>query len=216
MKETLQQIAGYTLPTQRVVLEAAHIYTDGTPGIDQQAGAIWAKGIIEILPQPIHKVLFIDDVHPDNHTLNIEAYKNWLAEQGYPIDETVLESTLKPNAHQLLSKVRQIVPKKKFAQSKEIRGSEGLWTNTGKVPLLVAGEPSCCLLDASLYLKKFEVGDACITVLPFNGIQKYVEQQSQTLALLRKVKPEFLVINLFFNPENFRNETTLMVNGEIK
>lgn len=216
MKEVLHQIKEYVAPAQTVVIEAGHIYADKVPGLEQQAGAIWASEILVSLSQTTHRTLLIDDIHIVNATLDVGCYTLWLAKQGYPVDEIILESILKPESHQLLAKIKEIIPPKKIATSKTNHGSEGLWTEAGKVPLLVSGQPSCCLLDAALYLKKFQTGEYCVTVLPFTGDQKYVEQQQLTLALLKKVKPDFQVVNIFFNPHNFKEDFTLMVNGGIK
>lgn len=216
MKEVLHQIKEYAAPAQTVIVEAAHIYADKEPGMEQQAGARWASEVLASLKQSTHKTLLVDDIHVTSPKLDIAFYKAWLEKQGYPVDEVVLESVLKPDAYQVLAQVKESVPSKKIAVSKETKGSEGLWTQAGKVPLLVAGQPSCCLLDAAFYMRKFQTGELCITVLPFKGDQNYVEQQQQTLALLKKVKPDIQVVNIFFNPNDFKDDVTIMFNGGLK
>lgn len=213
MKETLQHIREYTAAAEIVVIEAAHIYADKEPGCEQEASALLAAEVLSALDKSHHKMLLIDDIHIANSTLDVAFYKSWLEQQGYPIDEVVMESTLIPDAHQLLNTIKATVPPKKLSTPKreawESIGSIGLWTQAGKAKLTETnGAPSCVLLDAAFYLKKAQQGQASVTILP----NSYQEQQLQTLSVLKKVNPDISVINIFYDPNNFWKDITIAFN----
>lgn len=209
--EILKEIAEYTKGANIVVVEAAHIYTDQNPSEEQSGGAIVARALLEAISSPTQRMLFIDDFHPTEPTLDISAYQGWLANLGYPVDQTLFESALVPDAHLLLAKIKEIVPKKKLSYPKndgwQSSPAIGLWTPRGKVSLIThQGDPSCSLLDASLYLKKAEMGEVALTVLP----QCYLPQQLDTLALLAKVGHASPIINVFFDPINPLESASVM------
>lgn len=224
MKERLQNLIEYTESAEMVVLEAAHIYADKEPGTEQQVSSLVASEVLSILNKPSHKILLIDDIHVTNPTFDLEFYQQWLTEQGYSIDEAVMESDLIPEAHQLLCKVKETVPSKKLALAKrsgwewESNRSVGLWTEAGKVPLLTSsGQPTCNLLDAAFYIKKAQIGKTCITILPKPDEQSdYIKQQLQTLAVLRRVRSDISVVNIFFNPNNFCDDLMIICNRKVK
>lgn len=213
MKETLQHIKEYTVAAEIVVIEAAHIYADKESGCEQKASALLAAEVLSALDKSHHKTLLIDDIHIINSTLDVEFYKTWLEQLGYPIDEVVMESTLIPDAHQLLNRIKATVPPKKLAIPKreawESNGSIGLWTPAGKAKLTETnGAPSCVLLDAAFYLKKAQQGQVSVTILP----NTYQDQQLQTLSVLKKVNPDIAVINIFYDTQNFWNDITIAFN----
>lgn len=221
--ELLNDIAEYTKAVDIVVVEAAHIYADNEPGQEQQVSSLVASEVLACLNKPTHKTLLIDDIHITSPTLNLDFYTQWLAEQGYSVDEVVMESSLIQDSKQLLDQLRAVVPPRKLVSAKkepwELNGSmaTGLWTEVGKVSLLTpAGQPTCNLLDAALYIKKAQVGETCVTILPTpDGQNNYVKQQLQTLAVLRRVRPDISVVNIFFNPNNFGDDLTITFNRAI-
>lgn len=209
--EILKEIAEYTKDANIVVVEAAHIYTDQTPSEEQSAGVLVAGTILEAISPPVRRLLFIDDFHPTESTLDIKAYQEWLVNLGYPVDQTLFESVLVSDAHQLLAKIKEVVPKKKLSYPKndvwQSSPSIGLWTPRGKISLITGqGDPSCSLLDASLYLKKAEMGEIALTVLP----QCYLPQQLDTIALLAKAGHVLPIINVFFDPINPLESVSVM------
>jgi len=205
MKEVLQNLIEYTQSAETVVVEAAHIYADKEPGQEQKGGSVVASEVLCALNKPTHKILLIDDIHVANSTIDLASYSQWLVKQGFMVDEVVMESTLIPDAHQLLGKIKEVVsPKKLVAARKEVgelNGFLGLWTEAGKVPLLTSGgQPTCNLLDAAFYIRKAQLGETCVTILPKpDGQNNYIKQQLQTLAVLRRVRPDISVVNIFFN-----------------
>ena len=212
MKEILDQIAEYTKTAECVVIEAAHIYADQEPSDEQSAGALVASYLLEVIHAPTQKLLFIDDYHPRVSTLNIEAYKQWLAELGYPVDQIIHEANLVLDAHQLVNKIKQVVPSKKLHPKKPNGSSSlGMWIPGGrKVSLLTQeGKPTCNALDASFYLKKAEIGDVALSVLP----KCYLTQQIDTLALLDRIGHKLPIINIFFDPINPLESLLIKFNG---
>lgn len=224
MKEVLQKLIEYTESAQTVVVEAAHIYADKEPDKEQQASSIVASEVLSALNKPTHKTLLIDDIHITNPTLDLKLYTQWLTKQGYSIDEVMMESTLIPDANQLLGQIGGVVSPRQLVVAKkepwELNGSmaTGLWTEVGKVPLLTpGGQPTCNLLDATFYIRKAQLGETCITILPKpDGQSDYIKQQLQTLAVLRRVRPDISVVNIFFNPNNFWDDLTITFNRKVK
>jgi hypothetical protein len=213
-EELLQEIAEYTKTAGNVVVEAAHIYADQEPNGEQSAGALVAHALLEVIKAPTHNLLFVDDFHTAKATLDIEAYQQWLAELGYPIDQTIKEATLVPDAHKLVDRIKQIVPGKKLSPKKpDGSKSLGLWVPGGrKVSLLTQeGKPSCNLLDASFYLKKAEIGEVSLTVLP----KCYLPQQIDTIATLQRIGHNSPIINVFFDPASPLESMSIGFSGGI-
>ncbi len=203
MKEIIQNIQEYIGSANAVVLEAAHIYADKQPHLEQQKGAVLATAVNAGLGIPTIRTLLIDDYNITEKTLDINAYLVWLTDHGYAPDEVIMESDLVPAAHELLEEIKDRVPAKKLSTSKhdpwQSNGALGLWTPVGKVPLLTSvGRPSCALLDASLYLRKSQLAQACLTILP----QEYSSQQIATHAILKRINKSVPVVNLYFNSNN--------------
>ena len=202
IEQVLQKIAEHT-QSGPVVVEAAHIYADKKPGLEQQKGAQIAAQLCEGLNVPSIRMLLIDDFNVTTRSLDTNEYLSWLSDQGYIPDEIVMESELVPAAMRLLQELKDTVPAKKLVVPKydpwQRSRALGLWTRVGKVPLLTTGgRPSCALLDASFYLQKSQKGLVSLTVLP----QEYSPQQAATMAILERVNKPVPVVNLYFQPNN--------------
>lgn len=204
MKEQLlDQLAEYTQRANSVVVEAAHIYANKQPGLEQQKGAYLASKVCSGLTIPVTRILLIDDFNVSARSLDTKDYLAWLADQGYAPDEVVMESDLIPSAQELLKEIKEIVPAKKLSAPRydpwQVNGALGLWTPVGKVPLLTAGgRPSCALLDASFYLIKSKKGSVSFTILPY----EYSPQQAATFAILSRINRFVPVVNLYFQIDN--------------
>lgn len=204
MKEILlDELVGYSQDAGSMVVEAAHIYANKQPGLEQQKGVYLASKVCSGLTIPVTRILFIDDFNVSARSLDTKDYLAWLADQGYTPDEVVMESDLVPSAQELLKEIKDVVPAKKLSVPRhgpwQVNGALGLWTPVGKVPLLTAGgRPSCALLDASFYLIKSKKGSVSFTILP----HEYSPQQDATLAILRRINKFVPVVNLYFHLDN--------------
>lgn len=202
LEEVIKKVQEHTAVASLVVVEAAHIYADQQPCAEQAVSASIAAEIGFNLGKPMHRMLLVDDYHPMAKTLELDSYIDWLSGQGYSTDEVIMESSLVQDAQELLEQIKQSVPKKKIALSKGDGWKPslglGLWTRMGKIPLLTSyGRPSCELLDAALYLKKSQLSETCLTILP----NHYISEQSRTQAILGSIGHRISLVNIYFDPQ---------------
>ena len=189
-KPFLKKLEG--IKPQVVCVEAAHIYTNETPGDDHFFCAQVGARVVEALSSNgarIVKMLFIDDYHPspEEATLNLPVYISRLKQAGFTPDTVVTESSLADSACRLLESLNgQIVE----------RGGKLCLNESNLVLIAEDGTLSCNLLDATLYLEKFRNFDFSVTVLP----EVYKTQQKNVRKLLKAFGHKTVPIaNVYFD-----------------
>lgn len=189
-KPLLEKLEG--IKPRVVCVEAAHIYTNETPGADHFFCAQVGVRVVEALSSNgarIVKMLFIDDYHPilEEAILNLPVYISRLEQAGFTPDMVVTESSLVESARRLLETLNgQIVE----------RDGKLCLNKPSLVLTAEDGTLTCNLLDAALYLEKFKNFDFSITVLP----EAYKAQQKNVRKLLKAFGHETVPIaNVYFD-----------------
>lgn len=190
--EILQYAKGHRLTS--VCVEAAHIYMDEVPGDEHDfsasLGAQLAKEL-ELADCLVTKMLFVDNINPNplEFTLDVNRYRDRLQQKGFAPDIVALEAALELSARNLLESL----------ESSDIhRKDDQVFLNHRNILLMDHNRPSCCLLDAAMYVAKLSIFELVITVLQ----GKYRSQQKKVRKILRALGYTHLpVINVYFDFE---------------
>lgn len=212
----MQQIT-QTLNTNNFLsasVEVGHFYVDPTNYENQDNDDIHALSL-DIGTTLVHNLknsgisvstlLFIDDLHTSdkyNSTSLDSIVDTHLAEyksQGFIPDQIVYETTLIQDAYKILHKLPKIEKKSNGSMLLKQFDSEGSYVNRFRL-LDASGNPSCALLDATLYEHKWNMQQnqgVCITVLPIN----YEDQQNKTKYVLKQAGIFVPILNLYFDSQ---------------
>jgi hypothetical protein len=171
------------LKPQSICVEAAHIYTNETPGEEHLYCAKLGAQVVEVLSQkgfsPV-KMLFVDDYHPNpmESTLDLRAYIKGLEQEGFNPDVVIMESALAKPAFCL---------SRSFNGQSEVREGRLCLRKPNLVLVAEDGSLSCNILDAALYVSKFSMFSFSITVLPdvYKGQQRNVRKVLKALGYER-------------------------------
>lgn len=169
-------------------VEAAHIYTDEVPDIGHLVGAyigMQAANILKSYGIGVHRTLFIDNFHPNAHTLDIAKYIGLIEEHGFKPDRIVMESDLEREA------LTRVIDPLKSANLSAMNKHGALVLpppKRGREVVLVTSpekgsKVSCAALDAALYLKKADGAHVCVTILD----AKWKREQINTRRVLRNL-----------------------------
>lgn len=176
---------------KKVCVEAAHIYVDQEPCEEHsfcaQVGAQLSEALL-LKGMEITKMLFVDDYHPDISTapFPMSHYLELLEGQGFHPDEVVMESDLVKPAFCLM----------RTADGQTVTEGERVFLRQPRLALMTNGVFSCNILDAALYLDKFNRFDYTVTVLPAG----YKDQQKNVRRMLKAFGHEnFPVTNVFYD-----------------
>lgn len=183
-----------------VCVEAGHIYTDESPTIRHEIGAIVGKNvsnILEGLGVQVQRMLFVDDYHPTTHSLDLDSYQKLLAERGFVADKVVMESSLNDAAEDVITLLQDkslidvkkngaIILKKTHKKEKDIV--------LRKSPEM-GGAPACAALDTALYLKKSESTGVCVTILH----DEWKEQQSGVKKVLKALGKDIPILEVYYS-----------------
>lgn len=204
MKQDKEKINSHLNGASSVVLEAAHIYADKTPGDEQRIGAEIASELSESFHATVRKALLIDDFNITAKTLDTGFYLEQLKSWGFSPDDVFMESDLVPAAPDLVNRIKALKSAK--VKNWDGRGSR-IWSPNGMVGLIKPdGRPTCPALDALLYEKKSRLAQAAVTVLPLS----YADQQIATQTVMEKAGISIPIVNVFFDAKGGR---TLVLNG---
>lgn len=174
-----------------ICIEAAHIYLDETPNGQHTTSAKIGAEIFQKLDSNgkailVTNQLFVDDFHPKTQNVVLEEYIGTLREVGFEPDILTFEKKMELPAKNLLATLKGFVKCK----------NGNYYLNHGNILVLKDDVPTCCLLDAALYVAKISMFDLAITVLP----EEYKKQQKKVFHILRALgydNPP--IINVFFN-----------------
>ena len=166
---------------RKVALEGAHIYGDETPTTfhrDQMKTTGLLRAHLMEKGLEVESLMFIDDFHPKEMTLNVESYVAQAAKHGWPIDRVFFESDMVPIADIMIETLRGI--------QKAIPSGEGIvLPGRGETHLRRPddGQHSCSVLDAAFTVLKHSMVEAhgIINVLP----KELKGQQTHTRKILR-------------------------------
>lgn len=187
---------------ETAVIEGGHVYVDPTQSILKDKDFLSAEYGIKI-SLDIYKNgkknfiwWFIDDLHKNGQVSPI--YKDLPAQWGSVpyIIMTEADPSLNQEALDLIPrfpKDQLLEYRKGIVLKGEFDSNYGLCkkNDSGLVP-------SCNLIDAALYIRKFNFLNrrgGCITILP----EEYINQQTAVHAMLDALKEEIPVINVYFN-----------------
>jgi hypothetical protein len=185
------------------IIEGGHFYADQKHSPLQEEDREYAKHGIR-LALDLHNITdesfiwwFIDNLHGED--FNQAIYKDLLLQWGNIPIQTVYEADpgLLTEALHLTERIPSNMLLKLRKGVSLINGggqpNQILYKNNKYTP-----EPMCALIDAALYLRKWEFleekGD-CITVLP----EKYRGQQKNTLDILNAIKVRIPITNIYFD-----------------
>lgn len=166
----------------RIVVEGGHIYMDEVPTYkhyNELKKTALLTAFLKKHGRTVIGLLFIDDYHPEDNTLDVDAYCNEAARLGWDIDHIAYESDMVPLASTMLKTLQRI--------ARVVPLEEGLVLSRGsrKVHLKTPenGDFSCALLDAALNWVKFDILEAhsIVNVLP----RRWHGQQRNTRDILR-------------------------------
>lgn len=190
------------------VIEGGHFYVDSSQSILNGQDFISATQGIEIVKKLYERNegnvvwWFIDDFHTEEDHINGKATYDTLSKAWGEIQPVIVYEA-EPELHdEALALVTRIPDDKKLEYKKSTVLKGEFDSNYGLVKKQKDGSiiPSCNLLDAALYIRKFtylkEKG-GCITVLP----EEYVKQQRAVLAILDALNQEIPIINVYFDKE---------------
>ncbi len=179
----------------KIAVEAGHIYTNESPGIEHKISAVWGSKIAHLLNLRGAKTsnwVFIDNYNPSfegkPQTLDSAGYLCLLESWGFKPGIAVYEADLAGSAKEAIAYLKS----KSYAS--EISGKTVLCKD--KI-LLYDHEKEkcmCSLLDACLYMEKLKHADACATVLD----EQYRSQQKATKTILSKLGADPQMIFPFF------------------
>jgi len=208
---------GNNLEGKKVIVEAAHIYTDEKPSLEHAISASIGGALgYYLTTQGIENTswLFIDNYNPffqgKPPLLDVKAYLASLIPYGFHPVKVVYEADLKGMAQEVLHDLN-------------IKGQTWIHSKTGKVMLneanVVLYDPvkdhlKCSLMDACLYMLKQEEADAFVTILP----QSYEAQQEGTKKVLIKlgkditgIIPAYYTLNGSITPSSVENENVFPI-----
>ncbi|MBP6098549.1 MAG: hypothetical protein KA477_01040 [Candidatus Levybacteria bacterium] len=182
-----------------VCIEAGHIYTDETPSLSHEIGAIVGHNVSQILEGmgvTVQKMLFVDDYNALSHNLNVEEYRSLLNSHGFEPDILVMESSLVQDAYQVIAELEvnsltetnkngALILKKNHKKEKDIV--------LRKSPSMES-LPACAALDTALYIKKNERAGICVTVLH----EKWKSQQEAVKKVLKALGKDIPILEIFF------------------
>ncbi len=188
--------------TPTICVEAGHIYTDETPSLKHEIGAMVGAKVSSLLEEmgfSVQRMLFIDDYNAVSNDLDIGSYQSLLQGHGFAPEVTVMESSLTQNAQEIVETLEKqglteenrngtVVLKKGHKREKDIvlKKSPGM----GLVP-------SCAALDAALYLKKFETVGVCVTVLH----QEWKGQQEGVKKVLNALGKSIPILEVYYTDD---------------
>lgn len=190
-----------TAKVRKIILEGGHIYGDEEPG-EKHFNDMKLTGLLRahLLQQGfgVESLLMVDDFHPAENTLDVEAYKAAALQVGWPIDHLAFESEMAPLAEAMIETLKQL--------GKVAAQGNGLVLNDGRMGahLLTPenGELSCAVLDSALSLVKYRIlkGQAVVNVLD-RGLKG---QQRNTRQIVRAVLGEKRLpfFNFFIHPDS--------------
>lgn len=151
--------------SQKINLEGGHIYSDEVPTLQhciQLRIMAMFRDIIIAAGHEVSTMLFVDNYHPTNHTLDVSEYVILASQFGVTFDEVVMEADLVSIAEQnhLL-----------LVASGKTKMKEGIsvLAKTGAHLKKSDGELSCGLLDATLSAKKLTKSDTGVIILPIDN-----------------------------------------------
>ncbi|MBI2572360.1 hypothetical protein HYV86_00710 [Candidatus Woesearchaeota archaeon] len=169
----------------KVIVEAAHIYTYEKPGLDHfKSAQIGARmcDYFRNLGAQVTPLLFVDDYNTrfeqKDEVLDVEKYVKQITKAGFEPQRIVYEKDLVPQAQEYLEQLIQEGYAKQHPNGSMIlvKGNVKLYDPTIE-------RYSCSLLDASLYAQKLSEAAACVTILP----KEYEKQQDATKLILKKL-----------------------------
>jgi thioesterase domain-containing protein len=180
-----------------IIIEAAHIYTDNQSNWEQQLkDAQLAAEITQLLQEKGKKVtsmLFVDDLHPKEHTLNLKNFLSEITLAGFEPDEIVNETSIVPKARKLVRKLLE----RNLARRKN-DNSVYLKKGKRKIGLVTKeGKPTCNLLDATLYIQKLQKAEGTITILPRDWQKQQEKAIKVANAALPDTNTQLKIVNLF-------------------
>jgi hypothetical protein len=169
-----------------VIIEAGHIYTHETPGLEHTVGAEMGAKAVEFaqsLGCDVEKWLFIDNYNPQFEgkpiVLDETGYKEQIAKLGFMPDKTLYEADMVEAAKDFIGFLKS----KGYAGRSTDGKSIMLFKKKIRLYDVNEGKYSCSLLDACLYKLKLESADGAITVLD----KFYTPQQKATMTILKKM-----------------------------
>lgn len=198
----LQFVSKIATQKQVVCVEAGHIYTDETPSLTHEIGAMVGSEYCKALERigiQVQKMLFIDDFNAKSQDLDIDSYTGILAKHGFMPDSIIMESSLFESAQDVISQLEAremidvnrhgaIILKKYDKKEKDIVLQKS--PNMG-------GAPACAALDTALYLKKYEDSGICLTVLP----TEWKGQQNGVKKVLKALGKKVPIIEVYYTDE---------------
>jgi len=113
------------LPTPQMFVEFAHIYADSFYGSEQDASLRVMKEYLDRESNPdslVVSAILIDDLHIEDHTLDVNEFIRCILRRGLAPDHVVFEGRLGPVAEQIIASLPcdQLVWEKFRKQSKEV------------------------------------------------------------------------------------------------
>ena len=169
-----------------VIVEAAHIYTNETPGEDHQLSAqvgSTMSNLLGLLGYPMQRWLFIDNYNPHFQekpiVLDEGEYCKQLQAWGFFPDHVVYEQDLVPAAKDVLAHLVA----QGHAYKHPLTGNFLLQKGNINLYEPKRDHVKCALLDACLYLEKVKQSGCSITILE----EQYVPQQKATMTILKKL-----------------------------
>ncbi len=190
-----------TAKVRKLILEGGHIYGDEEPG-EKHFSDMKLTGLLRahLLQQgfDVESLLMVDDFHPAENTLDVDAYKAAALAVGWPIDHLAFESEMAPLAEAMIETLRKL--------GKVAAQGDGLVLNDGRMSahLLTPekGELSCAILDSALSVIKYRIlkGQGVVNVLD-RGLKG---QQRNTRQIVRAVLGEKRLpfFNFFIHPDS--------------
>lgn len=199
----------------KVIVEAAHIYTDEKfedengikKGFEVSAGlGALCNKILGQAGFDVENWLFIDNYNPvadgKEVVLDEDAYKAFLKQKGFEPKKTFYEADLTEKAEDAL----QYLLNNNLASFNHHQKCYVLHKKAkreGRVKLKnEEGKYMCALLDAGLYLKKLEEADYVVTVLS----EEYLSQQEGTKQILKKLGADVKKITTIYFKANGKSK----------
>lgn len=186
---------------KRIALEGGHIYGDETPNethiYDLKTTGL-LRGLLLQEGFEVTNLIMVDDIHPEENTLNTQSYVELAHQAGWPVDHLVFEGSLAPIAEEMIEVLKRLG--KVYAQD------QGLIMNDGRKGAHLVhptdGILSCACLDAALCLLKMTglKADGIVNVLP-KGLKG---QQRNTRNIVRATLGEqrLPMFNFFLSPDS--------------
>lgn len=195
-----------------VIIEAAHIYSYETTGLEHKIGAHLANTVSQLLWLKGLKAedwLFVDDYNKQKpccdrtifqeeekteQILDVNTHIRIIKKFGFNPAKIVYEAALVASASELL----------KLLHAKDaVKENKTGWFTLKKGREVRLYHPdndkySCELLDACLYLDKLASAERCITILGQSSCHSYVNQQNQTFLILDKLGVDTKPISLVY------------------